>query len=141
MKFSARIFLTLVLVMAAPRHSLARLAERRPQFTGREYLRVADWARANQFQLRWLNDKTLQLSNHLARLILTVNSSDALINGVAVRLSFPVAMRNGAVALSQLDLDKVFGPVLYPPANKSGIKVSTICLDAGHGGKDTGERS
>jgi N-acetylmuramoyl-L-alanine amidase len=36
-------------------------------------------------------------------------------------------------------LEKTFGPVLYPPANKSGFKINTICLDAGHGGKDMGE--
>ena len=141
MKFAAWIFLVLALV-AGPQRSDARMPERRPQFTGREYVRLEDWARANQFQTRWLDrDKTLQLSNRLARLTLTLNSSDAQINGLAVRLAFPVAVRNGAVAISQLDIEKTFGPVLYPPANKPGFKVNTICLDAGHGGKDTGERS
>ena len=142
MKCAARIFFVLLLALTAgPERSEARLAERRPQFTGREYVRIQDWARANQFQIRWLGDKTLELSNRIARVTLTVNSSDAQINGVAVRLSYPVAMRSGGVAVSQLDLDKAFGPVIYPPANKPGFKISTICLDAGHGGNDAGERS
>src|ERR1044071_4389560 len=114
MKLAARIFLALVLVLAvAPDRSGARILERRPQFSGREYVWLLDWARANQFQVRWLDrDKIVQLSNRLARLTLTVNSAEAQINGVAVRLSFPVAVRNGAVVISQLDLEKTFGPVL-----------------------------
>jgi N-acetylmuramoyl-L-alanine amidase len=103
-------------------------------------VRLEDWARLNQFQIRWLDrEKILQLSNRLTRITLVVNSSDAQINGVQVRLSFPVALRNGTVELSQLDLGKTFDPVLYPPANKPGIKIKTICLDPGHGGNDMGE--
>lgn len=140
MKFAARIFFALALLLAAgPQRGDARMPERRPPFTGREYVRVEDWARANQLQIRWLGDKTLELSNRLARLTMTVNSADAQINGVAVRLSFPVALRNGGIAVSQLDLDKTFGPVIHPPANKPGFKINTICLDAGHGGSDMGE--
>ena len=142
MNFAARIFFVLILMVAAgPQRSAARMLERRPQFTGREYVRVENWARANQFQIHWLGDKALELSNRTARLTLTVNSADAQINGVAVRLAFSLALRGGGVAISQLDLDKTFGPVLHPPANKPGFKINTVCLDAGHGGNDTGERS
>lgn len=140
MKIAARIFLLLLLaLLAEPARGAARMPERRPQFTGREYIRLQDWARANQFQIHWLNDKTVQLNNRLAHLTLTVNSADARINGVAVRLAFPVSVRSGAVVISQLDLEKTFGPVLYPPTNKPGFKINTICLDAGHGGNDSGE--
>jgi len=138
MKFAAWILLALALATGLQRAG-ARMPDRRPQFTGREYVRLSDWARVNQFQTRRLGDKTLQLSNRLGRVTLTVNSADAQINGVGVRLSFPVALRNGALCVSQLDLDKTFGPVFYPPANKPGFKITTICLDAGHGGKDMGE--
>jgi N-acetylmuramoyl-L-alanine amidase len=139
MKNAVRYFLALALASAAMRAE-ARLDERRTQPAGQQYVRLTDWARLNQFQIRWLDrEKTLQLSNRLARIILTVNSSDAQINGVQVRLSFPVALRNGGVEVSQLDLGKTFNPVLYPPANKPGIKIKTICLDAGHGGNDMGE--
>jgi N-acetylmuramoyl-L-alanine amidase len=141
MNFVARILLVTALVLAAEPPRTQAWALRKPQTSGRDYVRVEDWARANQLQLHWLSDKTLQLSNRLARLVLTANSSDAQINGVAVRLSFPVGFQNGGIAMSQLDLDKAFVPVLYPPVNKTGTKINTICVDAGHGGKDTGEHS
>lgn len=111
----------------------------RPRERTPTYVRVADWARANHFQTRWLvRDKTLQLSNRLARISLTVNSVDAELNGIQIRLSFPVASHGGVTTISQLDLQKAFVPVLYPPSNKPGIKVKTICLDPGHGGNDMG---
>ena len=142
MKYTARILFVIAFALAAwPQRSAAWALSRRPPSTNPSYVRLENWARANQLQFHWLGDKTLQLSNRLARLIVTVNSCDAQINGVLVRLSFPVASRSGTVEMSQLDLDKAFGPVLSPPVNRSGVKITTICLDAGHGGKDTGERS
>lgn len=137
-----RIVLTLILAFALmPGRTEARTTERRPSFTGREYVRLEDWARLNQFQIRWLeHEKTFQLSNRLARLTFTVNSCAVQINGVDAWLSFPISLRNGVLLASQLDLQKTLGPALYPPANKPGFRVKTICLDPGHGGKDPGNR-
>ena len=141
MKIAARIFFVLAAALAlAPVRSRAYSPPRKPVSAATSYLRVQDWARADQFQIRWIvRDKTLLLSNRLARVVLTINSCDAQINGVLTRLSFPIAVRNGSPVVTQLDLQKTFGPILYPPANKPGIKIKTICLDAGHGGNDTGE--
>ena len=141
MKIAARIFPALLLALALlPHRSGARPADRRPAVTGRESVRLADWARVNQFQTHWLDrEKILELSNGVARLTLTVNSCDARINGVPTRLSFPVSLQDGVVRISQLDLEKNFSPLLHPPANKPGLKLKTICLDAGHGGADMGE--
>ncbi len=143
MKIAARTFLALILALAVrPALSTARPADRRPPVTDREYVRLSDWARANEFQIRWLDrDKTVQISssNHPARFTLTVNSCDAQINNVQTRLSFPVAAHDGNIEISQLDLAKNFSPVLHPPAGRSGVKLKTICLDAGHGGTDMGE--
>jgi N-acetylmuramoyl-L-alanine amidase len=140
MKNAARFLLALALASAALRAG-ARAGERQPQFTGREYVRLEDWARMNQFQIRWLDrEKTFQLSNRVARLTFIVNSCGAQINGVETWLSFPINLRNGVILISQLDLQKTLGPILYPPANKPGFKIKTICLDPGHGGRDSGNR-
>jgi N-acetylmuramoyl-L-alanine amidase len=139
-KNSARIFLLASVLALTPMPGRAYQPPRRPASSAPTYLRLEYWARANQFQIRWITrDKTLQLSNRLARIVLTVNSADAQINGVETRLCFPVAIRNGAPSVSDLDLEKTFGPIFYPPQNKPGIKIKTICLDAGHGGNDMGE--
>ncbi len=142
MKIAARIFFALTLALAVlPETVAARPPDRRPS-GGPDYVRLTEWAQANQLQIRWRDhDKTLQLSNGVVRIALTVNSCDAQINGVQTRLSFPVDLRNGLPFVSQLDLAKNFGPVLHPPVNKPGAKIKTVCLDAGHGGADTGERS
>jgi N-acetylmuramoyl-L-alanine amidase len=140
MKNAARFLLALALASAALGAG-ARTGERQPQFTGREYVRLEDWARMNQFQIRWLDrEKTFQLSNRVARLTFIVNSCGAQLNGVETWLSFPINLRNGVILISQLDLQKTLGPILYPPANKPGFKIKTICLDPGHGGRDSGNR-
>jgi N-acetylmuramoyl-L-alanine amidase len=106
---------------------------------GKEYVRLNDWARANDFEARWLKrDETLQLSSHSAKLLLQIDSRQAEFNKVAVWLSFPVADRNGAVYLALLDARTTLQPLLSPPKNRPGVAIRTICLDPGHGGKDPG---
>jgi N-acetylmuramoyl-L-alanine amidase len=106
---------------------------------GKEYVRVADWARENDLALRWLKrDESVLLTNRSARLEFEVDSRAAQVNGVNVWLSHPVVQRNGSVYVSELDLRTAVRPVLYPPQNRPGAKVQTIVLDPGHGGNDPG---
>src|SRR5689334_18700475 len=83
---------------------------------GKEYLRLPEWAKANDFEVRWVKkDETLQLTSRRAKLSLTVDSREAEINGVAVRLLFPVVYREGRVSIAQLDVQTTFRPILAPP--------------------------
>jgi len=104
---------------------------------GHEYVSLAAWARANGFSGFTQNAGTeFILVNRSSRLVFDKDSPDALINGGIVRLAFPIA-KGGFI--SQLDVDKTIRPLVFAqrPAAK---KVTTICLDPGHGGKDTGNR-
>jgi N-acetylmuramoyl-L-alanine amidase len=56
-----------------------------------------------------------------------------------VRLSFPVANAKGVPLIAQMDLDTAVRPLVFPQ-KPSAKKITTICLDPGHGGKDTGNR-
>jgi len=104
---------------------------------GRNYVSLAGWARANGFGGYALNGGTeFVLTNKTSRLTFVKDSADASINGVDVRLSFPVA-KGGYIA--QLDLDKMVRPLVFSQ-RPSARKVTVICLDPGHGGKDTGYR-
>ncbi len=69
-----------------------------------------------------------------------MDSAQAEINGVNVRLSFPVANVKGVPFIAQLDLDKTIRPLLFPSRYLEPKRITTICLDPGHGGKDTGNR-
>jgi len=111
------------------------------QISGKEYVRVTDWAKANGLDPHWVKkDETLQMNNHESRVLLTADSHEAQVNGVEVWLLFPVVNRNGTVYLAQLDLQTTLQPVLFPPKNRPGTKIKSICLDPGHGGKDPGNR-
>lgn len=104
---------------------------------GQSYVPLAGWARANGFGGYTLNrGGQIILTNQTSRLVFDTDSADSQINGVNLRLSHPVA--KGAL-ISQLDVDKTIRPLIFPqkPAVR---KISTICLDPGHGGRDTGNR-
>jgi N-acetylmuramoyl-L-alanine amidase len=103
---------------------------------GQNYVALTDWARANGFRIALLARDEIVLTNKTSRLVFETDSADAKINDVNVRLSFPVA--KGAL-ISQLDLDTTIKPLVFPQKS-SAKKIMTICLDPGHGGKDTGNR-
>jgi N-acetylmuramoyl-L-alanine amidase len=104
---------------------------------GRSYVTLAAWAKANGFGGFTVNrGEEMVLTNRTSRLVFDQDSADSTINGVNVRLSYPVA-KGGFI--SQLDVDKTLRPLLFPQ-RPSAKRITTICLDPGHGGKDTGNR-
>jgi N-acetylmuramoyl-L-alanine amidase len=104
---------------------------------GHGYVALAAWARANGFAGYTLNSGSeFVLTNKTSRLVFNQDSADSTINGVNVRLSYPIA-KGGF--LSQLDAETTLRPLVFLPG-PSPRKIATICLDPGHGGKDTGNR-
>lgn len=107
--------------------------------SGREYVRLGTWAKAQGLEASWLvRDKSLQLAGRSARVVLTINSRELHFNGVTVWLLFPVVQRGGIVYLARSDTLSTFGPLLAPGKSE---RIQTICLDPGHGGRDPGNRS
>jgi N-acetylmuramoyl-L-alanine amidase len=109
-------------------------------FNGQYYVPLAEFARANGFHIysSKAGEDVLINKNNL-RLVFDVNSAQAEIGGINVRLSFPVAGDHGELLISQLDIDAALRPLIYAPRPNTR-KITTICLDPGHGGKDTGNR-
>ena len=114
----------------------AMLSARAAFINGQNYVSLAEWARANGFRVVASSRDDILLTNKTGRMAFDIDSAESEINGVNVRLSYPVA-KGGFI--SQLDLDTTVKPLVFPQ-KMSNRKITTICLDAGHGGKDTGNR-
>jgi hypothetical protein len=135
LRFVKKLFSLLVLFC------LAIFAAHAISINGQNYVSLMEWARGNGFYGFTLNrGEEIVLTNRAARLVFDVNSAQAEIYGVNVRLSFPVANAKGVPLLAQLDLDKTIRPLLFPSRYIDPKKITTICLDPGHGGKDSGNR-
>lgn len=107
---------------------------------GRSYTELADWASANGFRQQARRGTAVAYTNRAqTRIVLAKDSTVAQINGVNVALSLPVALDRGRFLVSQLDLAKTINPLLFPAVARE--RITTICLDPGHGGKDPGNRS
>ena len=109
---------------------------------GRDYTPLAGWAAANQFhETPDGSRERCTLTNRAAqRLTFEKNSVTAEIGGVKVALSFPVALdKSGVFFIARFDLAKTVEPLIFAPP-VSVKKISTICLDPGHGGKDPGKQ-
>jgi N-acetylmuramoyl-L-alanine amidase len=124
--------LLLVLVCLSP-------SVRADVINGRNYVSLATWARANGFggcTLTVSRGVQILLTNKTSRLVFQQDSADATINRAGVRLLFPVA-KGGFI--SQLDVDKTLRPLLFS-VKPVARKITTICLDPGHGGNEPGFR-
>jgi N-acetylmuramoyl-L-alanine amidase len=133
----ASILLLLAWVAAIPEISCIQSAG--AATASARYVRVSDWVQTSGLELRWVKrDETFELSNRNAKLLFKVDSTEAEINGVGVRLLFPVVDHGGEASMAQLDLQKTLQPLLTLPRNRAHAQIKTICLDPGHGGRDPG---
>src|ERR1017187_2475043 len=109
---------------------------------GQNYVPLVDWARANGLKCYWLKrGDEIVATNRAARLVFDKDSRMVEVNGINVALSFPVAVDKGTPLIAQLDLNTAIRPLLSPPKAAEAKKITTICLDPGHGGKDTGNHT
>jgi N-acetylmuramoyl-L-alanine amidase len=65
------------------------------------------------------------------------NARKSQIGGVPLWLCLPVIQRGGIPWVSLPDVQTTLETVLFP--KKSSVRIRTICLDPGHGGRDKGE--
>ena len=82
--------------------------------------------------------KKVVLKNKWNRIEVETNSRRAWINGIMVWLHHPCRKSGGKWALREVDFKKSIDPILRSYAYLSSRKTSTIVLDPGHGGKDSG---
>jgi N-acetylmuramoyl-L-alanine amidase len=133
--------LAVALVLTAALTAEARIPVQkldRTVVSGSDYVRIDDWADGAGFEMKWTKKEgTITLRSPSAKVEMTVDSRRAEICGVNVWLSLPVVNRNGVALFSLVDAGTTIEPILFP--KKSDGHLKTICLDPGHGGRDTGE--
>ena len=109
---------------------------------GQNYVPLVDWALANGLKCYWLKrGGKMVATNRTTRLVFDKDSRMVEVNGINVALSFPVASDHGALLIAQMDLNTAIRPLLFPPRFADAKRITTICLDPGHGGKDTGNHT
>jgi N-acetylmuramoyl-L-alanine amidase len=82
--------------------------------------------------------RTINLDSGRMQLEVNLNSREVVINGARQWLAFPTRFQEGHLLISRLDLAKVIEPRLRPERITGMGPVTTIVLDPGHGGHDTG---
>jgi len=85
--------------------------------------------------------KSVVLNNGRNQLQLTLDSREAVVNGVRNWLCFPVIAQDGKFLVSRIDLAKTIEPQLRPQMLQHKGRIQTVVLDAGHGGFDKGALS
>ena len=86
--------------------------------------------------------KTVRLDNGKNQLEVTLESREAVVNGVRNWLCFPVIQHtDGKFLVSRIDLAKTIEPQFRPHLIRSFGKIKTVVLDPGHGGVEKGAAS
>jgi N-acetylmuramoyl-L-alanine amidase len=85
--------------------------------------------------------KSVVLNNGRSQLQVTLDSREAIVNGIRNWLCFPVIAHDNKFLVSRIDLAKTIEPQLRPHMIQRSGKIQTIVLDPGHGGYDKGAAS
>ncbi len=137
-----RIICVLIFVFGLARMPATQQKFETAHLDGQTYVALADWTHSHDLEWCWLKgDKMVVVTGRATRLVFEVNSAQAEINGIQVRLSFPFAVEKAVPVIARLDLDTAVDPLVFSRHFSDARAVKTICLDPGHGGKDTGNRA
>src|SRR5581483_7452936 len=107
-------------------------------YSGVGWAPLSVWARENGFRLSAPGNQSTTLARSGETLRFENDSQVAVVNGVNVWLCDPITVREGQSCASALDLKTSIEPILHPRQRGDDKLFHTICLDPGHGGKDTG---
>jgi len=103
------------------------------------FVPLSQWANENDFQLTAdKKDESVTSANGSFKLSFKTDSQLAEINGVNLWLCKPISLKDGQACISTLDLNTSIEPILFPQTNQVRATIQTICIDPGHGYKDTG---
>jgi len=107
---------------------------------GQEYVTVQGIKEFYKFAGIERSGATVALRSPRLVVRLRSGSQEMFVNGVKFMLSLPVTSQGKDVLVSRIDLSKLIDPVLRPSHIAQGPLFTTVVVDPGHGGHDTGAR-
>ena len=106
-----------------------------------EYVSLERWSEKNDFKYVWAGrEEDAWVTNRWLKMSIKPTGRKAVVNGVSVWLSHPVAVQGSNCYISQLDIKSALMPILYPQKPARSAKIKSVMLDPGHGGKDPGNQ-
>jgi N-acetylmuramoyl-L-alanine amidase len=108
---------------------------------GREYVTLSSFGEDLGLSVLAGVGPEFVLTGTTGGLVVKAASRQAIVNGVRHWLSFPTRVRGEVCLISRLDAERTLKPALQPTSVKGLRPVTTVVLDAGHGGHDRGARS
>ena len=143
MRLPVRFAVCLTILFASLAQSAIAAAEWKViKVSGWDYLTVDNVAQFYGFaaDITPIN-KTIRLDNGQNQLEVTLDSREAIVNGVRNWLCFPIIEREGKYLISRIDLAKTIEPQFRPHMIKNLGRIKTVVIDPGHGGTENGAGS
>lgn len=107
---------------------------------GRDYVPGSDIKKFYAFTSYRVNDKAVSFNLANFTMSGTVGSQILMIKGIKFVLSFPIEKQGNEALFSRTDLVKLIDPVLRPEYIRGSPDFTTVVIDAGHGGHDSGAK-
>lgn len=110
---------------------------------GAAYVQLSPWAAGYGLKSVWIEKgRRLRLESAYTKILVEVDRREVIINDLRVFLGEPIVVVDGSLWIGVLDARDLLGPVLRPAGIGIPVRpLKTICLDAGHGGNDTGTQN
>lgn len=103
-----------------------------------EYVEVEDACRFYKYLPKQGKEGFKSYGSGSYTISVKAGKQDFYVNNYRYILSYPIREHNGKLLISAVDMKKLVDPVLRPNFNKQEGKITTVVIDAGHGGHDAG---
>ena len=107
---------------------------------GRRYVSIDDVCQFYRLNPVEISSESFRISNASKTIKGKSGTREVYINNVKYVLCFPIIAKNGKTLISAMDVTKIIEPVMRPGLIKNATGVTTVILDAGHGGHDSGAK-
>ena len=108
------------------------------QAEGQDYVSFANVAQFYQFPRFTQVNQAVSLASDRTSLRAQAGTSEFSLNGVRFFSDYPLLVRGEENLISAIDVAKIIEPVLRPNRIANAQPITTIVLDPGHGGDDSG---